>query len=124
MTRLSHLNNVNEPGAALADSACRMLVLMDDSLDFMELVGRRGVIEGVSSAITDLAGYEPKDLIGQHFRELVHPEDRAAAERAFAQVLGADAPARSSFAIEPRTAPGARCWRAQEITWRIRQRGP
>ncbi len=87
MTTLNRSNNVNEPGATLADRACRMLVLMDHSLDLIELQGRRGVIEGVSSAITDLAGYESRDLIGRHFRDLVHLEDCAAAERAFAEVI-------------------------------------
>ena len=76
-----------ETGNAPADSACRLLVLMDHSLDFIELVSRRGVIEGVSGAIASLAGYEPKEIIGQHFHDLIHHADRAAADGAIAAVV-------------------------------------
>ena len=65
----------------------RLILLMDHSLDFIELLGREGVIDGVSSAITLLAGYDPKDLIGRHYGELIHPDDHQLVASAFARVL-------------------------------------
>jgi PAS domain S-box-containing protein len=65
----------------------RLLFPMDHSLDFVELLGDGGVIHGVSAAITSLAGYEPTDLIGHHYKDVIHPDDCAAAATAFAQVL-------------------------------------
>lgn len=83
--------NAEPSGLELPEDAAaarrRLLLLMDHSLDLVELLGDRGVIEGVSSAITALAGYEPADLIGRHYRELIHPDDCVAAEQAFARVL-------------------------------------
>jgi PAS domain S-box-containing protein len=60
---------------------------MDHSLDFVELLGVGGVIRGVSSAITPLAGYAPADLVGRHYRDIIHPDDCELAARAFDQVL-------------------------------------
>lgn len=67
--------------------ACRLLLHVDHSLDIVELIGRQGAVEGVSSAITALAGYSPGELVGNHYRDLIHPDDRAAAEAAFAEAL-------------------------------------
>lgn len=75
-------------GSAGAElQSCRLLWLMDLSFDVIELLGREGSIQGVSSAITTLAGYSQKELLGHHYRDLVHPEDCAAAEAAFQEVL-------------------------------------
>jgi len=80
------LNDARADSRAASEQG-RLLLLMDHSLDFIELLGREGVIDGVSSAITLLAGYEPKDLIGRHYGELIHPDDHALVASAFAQVL-------------------------------------
>lgn len=79
--------NSGRADSRIASSQGRLLLLMDHSLDFIELLGREGVIDGVSSAITLLAGYEPKDLIGRHYEDLIHPDDRELVASAFAQVL-------------------------------------
>jgi PAS domain S-box-containing protein len=65
----------------------RVLLLMDHSLDFVELLGVQGVIKGVSAAIKTLAGYDPAELTGRHYQELLHPDDCAAAAAAFTKVL-------------------------------------
>jgi len=65
----------------------RLLLLMDHSLDFVEFLGSDGVIRAVSSAVTSLAGYEPQELIGRSYRDLIHPEDRDIAVKAFEEVM-------------------------------------
>jgi PAS domain S-box-containing protein len=65
----------------------RLLQLMDHNLDFVEFLGANGVVQGVSSAIKPLTGYDPRDLVGHGYQEIVHPEDRARAEKAFARAL-------------------------------------
>jgi two-component system sensor histidine kinase UhpB len=60
---------------------------MDHSLDFIELLGASGVIHGVSSAITALAGYAPTDLVGRHYADFIHADDVALVTDAFTQLL-------------------------------------
>jgi two-component system sensor histidine kinase UhpB len=68
----------------------RLLLLMEHGLDFVELLGAEGVIEGVSAAIKQLGGYDPKDLIGSKYQDLIHPDDRVRAANAFSRVLHGD----------------------------------
>ena len=65
----------------------RLLLLVDHSLDVIELLGSHGVIQGVSSAIQALAGYAPADVVGRGYKEFIHPDDLAVVERAFTEVL-------------------------------------
>jgi len=73
-----------------APSAHRILLLMDHSLDFVELLGSKGVIQGVSSAIKPLGGYDPQDLLGNHYQDIIHPDDWARAAKAFSRALHGD----------------------------------
>lgn len=68
----------------------RLLLLMEHSLDFVELLGAEGVIEGVSAAIKPLGGYDPQDLIGCKYQDIIHPDDRVRAAHTFARVLHGD----------------------------------
>jgi PAS domain S-box-containing protein len=63
---------------------------MDHSLEFVEFLGDDGVIQGVSAAIRTLGGYDPEDLIGSHFQDIIHPDDCARAANAFAGALRGD----------------------------------
>jgi PAS domain S-box-containing protein len=65
----------------------RLIQLMDHNLDFVEFLGANGVVQGVSAAIKPLTGYDPRDIVGRGYQEIVHPEDRARAEQAFARAL-------------------------------------
>ena len=67
--------------------AQRLLQLMEHNLDFVEILGANGVVQGVSAAIKPLGGYDPRDLVGRQYQDIVHPEDRARAEEAFARAL-------------------------------------
>lgn len=88
----------------------RILLLMDHSLDFVELLGRQGIIEGVSAAIKPLGGYEPEDLIGQHFQDMIHPDDCAPASEAFARIL-----------LEGRAEPTTLRYKCKDGSWRTIQ---
>jgi two-component system sensor histidine kinase UhpB len=68
----------------------RLLLLMEHSLDVVELLGAEGVIQGVSTAIKPLGGYDPQDLIGSKYQDIIHPEDRVRAASAFSRVLHGD----------------------------------
>jgi len=68
----------------------RLLLLMEHSLDFVELLGAEGVIEGVSAAIKPLGGYDPQDLIGCKYQDILHPDDRVRAANAFSRALRGD----------------------------------
>ena len=68
-------------------SAQRLLQLMEHNLDFVEILGADGVVQGVSAAIKPLGGYDPRDLIGCQYHEIIHPEDRVRAEESFARAL-------------------------------------
>jgi PAS domain S-box-containing protein len=92
----------------------RLLILLDHSLDVVELVGRDGMIEGVSKAIRKLGGYEPEELIGRHYQEIIHPDDCALAAVAFARVLNGQTG--ETVTIRYRRKDGA--WRTVELTAR------
>ena len=46
----------------------------------------------INPALCALLGYQPEQLIGKDFRDLIHPEDRAAAETDLASLLDQTAP--------------------------------
>jgi PAS domain S-box-containing protein len=65
----------------------RLLLLLDHNLDFLELTGSGGIIQGLSTTITTHGGYKSEELIGRHYQEIIHPEDCNRAAAAFADVL-------------------------------------
>ena len=79
-------NDVHEPYDA-GRAGSRLLLLMDHSPDVIQFIGEHGVVEGVSSAITTLAGYDPREVVGLHYTALLHPDDWATAANAFEQLL-------------------------------------
>jgi two-component system sensor histidine kinase UhpB len=94
-------------GVAAASARARFLLLMDHSLELVELVGSDGVIMGVSSAISALAGYDPAELVGQSYKDIIHPDDCASAAAAFASVLASG-----------RAGPITLRYRRKDGTWR------
>ncbi len=74
--------------ATAAAKARRMrVIVVDHAVDLIEILGREGIIEYISPAVTRLAGYEPAEVVGQHFAGFVHPEDLPGVLHAFAAVL-------------------------------------
>ena len=60
---------------------------MNHSLDFVEIVSPNGLVQGISAAIRSLGGYDPQELIGLNYQDIVHPDDRERAGKAFARAL-------------------------------------
>jgi PAS domain S-box-containing protein len=60
---------------------------MEHNLDFVEILGANGEVQGVSAAIKPLGGYDPRELVGRQYQDIIHPEDRACAEKSFARAL-------------------------------------
>jgi PAS domain S-box-containing protein len=60
---------------------------MDHSLDFVEIVAANGLVQGVSGAIKQLGGYDPQDLVGGDYQDIIHPDDCARAAKVFARAL-------------------------------------
>ncbi|GIW05388.1 MAG: hybrid sensor histidine kinase/response regulator [Dehalococcoidia bacterium] len=60
--------------------------LTDHAMDLTLIVGPDGAIGYASRAIEGLLGYQPAEVIGTPALQLVHPEDRAAAERLLRRV--------------------------------------
>ncbi|HEY1312966.1 MAG TPA: PAS domain-containing protein [Steroidobacteraceae bacterium] len=95
---------------AAPNQAQRLLLLMDHSLEFIEFLGGGGVIQGVSAAIQTLGGYDPADLKGKHYQDIIHPDDCARAATAFAGILRGDV-----------TAPITLRYRHKDGSWRTIQ---
>ena len=72
---------------ALPSSPAPLLGLMDHSLDFIAIVGANGLVQGVSASIKPLGGYDPQELVGRRYQNIIHPDDRVRAARLFARTL-------------------------------------
>lgn len=53
--------------------------LVDNSLDMMIVLDKSGYFLRVNSAVKELLGYEPEQMIGRHFLEFVFPLDQSSA---------------------------------------------
>lgn len=67
----------------LQDSEKRYRFIVSNSPDIIYMVDHRGFFTFINDRITDLLGYQPEDLIGEHFSELVHEDDISIAEYVF-----------------------------------------
>lgn len=65
----------------------RLFGLMAHNPDFVELLGANGIVQAVSSAIKPLSGYDPCDLVGHHYQDILHPDDRDRAEESFSRAV-------------------------------------
>ena len=61
---------------ALSESELRFRSLIENTSDVIGIVRADGTIGYVSPAIREVAGYEPADVIGRAFLEMIHPDDR------------------------------------------------
>ena len=65
----------------LRQSEEKYRVLFDSATDFMFTTDAQGCFTLVNPVSLRLAGYEPEELVGKHYLELVHPDHRSQAER-------------------------------------------
>jgi len=79
------------PGpAALAEANS---ALIDNSLDLLALVDHAGHFLRVNAAARELLGFAPEEMVGRHYSELVHVDDRTRAAEIDAS-LRTESPAR------------------------------
>ena len=73
-----------EADEAAEAGEARYRFLAENALDLITRHTRDGRIRYASPAALTLLFYRPRDLVGQSFSDLAHPDDRGAIERAFA----------------------------------------
>ncbi|MDJ0880548.1 MAG: EAL domain-containing protein [Gammaproteobacteria bacterium] len=67
----------------LEESEKRYRFIVSNSPDIIYMIDHRGFFTFINDRITDLLGYKPEDLIGEHFSALVHEDDIIIAEHVF-----------------------------------------
>jgi diguanylate cyclase (GGDEF)-like protein/PAS domain S-box-containing protein len=72
----------------LRQSEERFRLLVENSSDGIYLLGADGLIVYASRPVTRILGYGIDQLMGRHLLDLLHADDRDAASRFFAEVLG------------------------------------
>ena len=86
------IQDVTERRAAedeLKASEERYRALLENLNDVVFSVDNRGRITYISQRIEMLSGYTPHEIVGQHFLNFVHPDDRSALESGWQQTLSA-----------------------------------
>jgi diguanylate cyclase (GGDEF)-like protein/PAS domain S-box-containing protein len=72
----------------LRQSEERFRLLVENSTDGIYLVGHDGLVVYATPAVTRMLGYGIEQLVGRHFLDFLHPDDRDEASWFFADVLG------------------------------------
>lgn len=61
--------------------------ILEQSFDYVFIVGEAGDIKYISPSVERVMGYEPEELLGQNSFEYLHPDDRQQAFEALAEVM-------------------------------------
>src|SRR4051794_30220600 len=61
--------------------------LVEAAVDVIHVLEPSGVTRYISPGAAAVLGYEPQELVGRHYREMVDPRDLPMVEQAFADVL-------------------------------------
>lgn len=67
----------------LEESERRYRFIVSYSPDIIYMIDHKGFFTFINDRITDLLGYLPQDLIGEHFSALIHEDDLPIAEHVF-----------------------------------------
>ncbi len=62
------------------------------SQDLQAVVGSDGIITAASEAWRPILGWQPGEVVGRDYLDLVHPDDRSACTAAFVRAMAADLP--------------------------------
>ncbi|MBD0321399.1 MAG: PAS domain S-box protein, partial [Gemmatimonadetes bacterium] len=73
---------------ALETSEAKFRSLIENGSELITIIDERGVIGYDSPAVERLLGYAPGELLGRGVRTVTHPDDVAALEAIFGEVLG------------------------------------
>lgn len=68
----------------------RFRTLLENSFDMITLTNTEGIILYCTDAIQKIFGYANNDVVGKHFSQFFHPEDRADFGRKFENILSSD----------------------------------
>ncbi|MGM0454300.1 MAG: PAS domain S-box protein, partial [Thermodesulfobacteriota bacterium] len=72
---------------ALRESEIKFRELVEDLNEVIYSIDANGLITYISPALEKNIGYAPKDVIGRHFLDFVHPEDQAGVKERLQQVF-------------------------------------
>jgi PAS domain S-box-containing protein len=99
----------------LRDSEARLSAIFNQAAVGMATAGLDGRFEQVNQKLADILGYSTTELLGKTFRELTHPEDRAATDVEVRRLLAGEI---SDYAIEKRyvTKGGRIVWSLSTVT--------
>lgn len=61
--------------------------LLDHGVDIVTMIDEEGFVTYQSSAVTEILGYLPEELLGQHIFSFLHPDDVELATQSFAKLL-------------------------------------
>ncbi|MCP4076842.1 MAG: EAL domain-containing protein [Gammaproteobacteria bacterium] len=81
----------------LEESEQRYRFIVSYSPDIIYMIDHRGFFTFINDRVTDLLGYKPDELVGEHFSTLVHEDDLMIAEHIFNERRTGD---RSSHNVE------------------------
>jgi two-component system, NtrC family, sensor kinase len=73
--------------AALAESEANFRSLVENAISMIFRLDTAGILTYASPKFKELVGYNPHDLEGQSFRDLLHPDDAARCACALQQIL-------------------------------------
>ncbi|HJP85809.1 MAG TPA: PAS domain S-box protein [Gemmatimonadaceae bacterium] len=99
--------------AAIKESETRFQAIIENAAEIVSIVEEGGARRYVSPAVTPVLGYQPNELVGRSFFELVHPDDVLAARVLMNEVADQPGSARSDE-VRYRHADGS--WRTLNVT--------
>lgn len=83
--------------------------LIENSPDAISLIDTHGEILYGSASTTKIFGYQPEELVGRNYLELIHPEDRDQSSRTLQEVLYKP-PGPLQWDVRVRCKDGNYCW--------------
>ncbi len=75
--------NLNIIQSQLEESQRRYRFIVNYSPDIIYMIDHNGCFTFINDRVTDLLGYQPEDLIGEHFSALIHNDDIKKAQNVF-----------------------------------------